>query len=704
MTDLSWFLLLLALAVFLDIGLVWVRQRYRRFSQQQKQQAEKNQIQHRRLLMKSIFPNQLIKGWSKLRSHQKYWEVFQTVLEFILIGVWAYWVGREYLDFNPNVVPAGREFGSAIQTHHLWTRFRTCGWCALWNGSERGGYPAFVDIHGSMLHPIVMITTLLWGVVNGAKIALMISFWFSGVAQWWLAKELRLGWLPRLWSAGMAVVGGHLTGRMELGAFGVVLSMAMSSLVLAGILAVAQRRNRRSAIILGIVTASAILSGQGYIQVGLLGILPAFVLLLFDKKTGLKPIWKYYLLALVLALLLSAVFLIPFAHFSPNFLKDTDPEFKTAQSLNYLPLNLVIRDWEFYHNETLGKYPYPHLYALYIGWIPVILAIVGISMSRSEDRHLTWFMIVGALLEFMIGSAVLLKLAAKVIPPVSGIRHPSQIAGLAVPLILGLSAYGLDRLLKIDWPNLTLSSSNADWSFNWRISLQWFLLIPLLFSLRNGYDFSTYWLYSKELGEEIDKILMELETDSLQWVEPPFGEHAYIEPAIRKGLKLSPGIMAWRWKDREFPIPVLEANRKGPPSDLAEFVTEVDGVQIYARDDQPYAAVLKNDEWHVCNAYGTGGYLTVYCDKPFSGSLVVKENMWTGWKAWRDGERIALRGEQWLEVNAPAGKHTYQFRYRPWDVPIGLTLSVLGMIFCGWLWLASPNGEQVVEPLHGPEE
>ena len=66
--------------------------------------------------------------------------------------------------------------------------------------------------------------------------------------------------------------------------------------------------------------------------------------------------------------------------------------------------------------------------------------------------------------------------------------------------------------------------------------------------------------------------------------------------------------------------------------------------------------------------------------------LVVKENTWTGWYAWIDGQRTQLLGDQWLEVDAPAGKHTFEFRYLPWDVPVGLALFAAGVAISIWLW------------------
>ncbi len=50
----------------------------------------------------------------------------QSIIEIIIIGIWAFWVGRVYLDLDPQIIPSGREFLSAIQTHHLWTSFLDC--------------------------------------------------------------------------------------------------------------------------------------------------------------------------------------------------------------------------------------------------------------------------------------------------------------------------------------------------------------------------------------------------------------------------------------------------------------------------------------------------------------------------------------------------------------------------------------------------
>ena len=623
---------------------------------------------------------------------QRHREKLLLVFEILLIAAWAMWIGREYLDFDTQVIPAGREFISVIQTHHLWPQVEECGWCAFWNNSTRGGSPAFVDQHGSMLHPIVMLTTLIWGVINGTKVALVVAFFFAGLAQWWLAKEMEVGRLPRVWSALIAVAGGHLAGKMELGTFGIVLSMAMCSLVFPAFLALRRRGGRKAVVLLALTVASSLLAGQGYIQIGLVASMLAVPILHFGSGERLRRWLEPYLIAAGLTVLLAAVYLVPLGHFLPNFVKDADPEFTTAQPLQYLPLNLVIDERDFYLNDSLDKFPYGYLYTLFIGWTAVILAVVGLAWTKKEDRSRNGYLAAVICIEFLIGSAVVLKWGVKLLPALGGIRHPSLIAGLAVPPILAFAAYGLDRLLKHPWPSLSLSYGSESQSSLKSISVKWLLLIPLIVNIYKCNNFTKHWIYTTQIGDGVYDLLEELRTPTLQWVAPPFGEHHYIEAAISMGLKLSPGIRAWNWKDRPFPLARLEASRPGPPVDPATLVGEVDQVPIYMREDVNYAAVIGPEGEQACEASGSGGYIQVICNPTTPGKLVVQENTWTGWRAWRDGEHVELIGDVWLQVEAPGGRHVYEFRYLPWDVPLGLFLTLIGLGLCGWMWFRSSDG------------
>ena len=97
------------LAVVLDIYIIIVWRRYRRSRAEQDGMMVTKRSRWR-LWLESMVPDKVrdwfITYWQSDRNRQ----VTQALVELILIGIWSMWVGREYLDMNPLVTPAGREF------------------------------------------------------------------------------------------------------------------------------------------------------------------------------------------------------------------------------------------------------------------------------------------------------------------------------------------------------------------------------------------------------------------------------------------------------------------------------------------------------------------------------------------------------------------------------------------------------------------
>ncbi|HEX9075335.1 MAG TPA: hypothetical protein VF932_06125, partial [Anaerolineae bacterium] len=482
-------------------------------------------------------------------------------VEWYLIAIWALWVCQAYLNLDPRVVPGGGEFLSVIQSHHLWTRFQACGWCALWDGSQGGGYPAFAETLGSPLHPLVILTTWWFGVIDGAKLSLVGAIFLGGIAQWWLGRELGVGWLPRMWGACMAIVAGHLAGKIENGNFGLVLAMAMAALTLAPSFWLARTGSYRAMVALAVTAALLAVAGQGYVQVAMAFMIPTYVVLIDGSPAGAKPALLRFLGAAVLAILLASPFLVPLAHFLPNLVKETDPFFVASQPLPYYLLNLFIDDREFLASTLLGKLPYPYMYNLFVGWIPVGFAVMCLALARAKDGLALFFLACYAGFAILLGSLLPFKWLAPLIPALTGMRFAPFVGAIAIPAILGLATFGLDRLLKLEWPQFVIADRQGKRVRGLSLDLKWIFILPVLFvALRQGYDFSQLWIYPVRLEDDIYTTVQALKTVDLQWVEPPFGEHKYIEPAIGAGLKLSPGILPYSWKDRAAPLPFLEAN------------------------------------------------------------------------------------------------------------------------------------------------
>ncbi len=615
----------------------------------------------------------LLRAWVVARGR------WGAPLELSLIVAWAAWVGRDFLNLDPMVWPAGGEFPMVIQSHFIWKLFQECGACFFWNGLINGGYPAFAELQGAPLNPVVILATLTWGVVNGAKITLVLSLAVAGAAQWWLARVMKLGLIPRLWVAAIAVTGGHLAGKMENGGLTLILSTAMASLVLAPAIQLALTGRRRSAIWLAMTLALAATAGQGYLQIGLaLGVLPALGIFLLDERLKPEPLWKEYLIAVILALLIAAVFLVPLGSFMPNFAKDLDDTFNAAQPLQYTPLNLVIENKAVFESTTLTNQPWPYLYLSYIGWVPVILAVLGVALGARSHWRLKWFFILALILVYLASRAKTFGLLAEMFPGVAAsFRNTPLIAGLAVPLVLGLAAWGLDLLIARDWPTINWNLGTGEQA---AVQTTWLvLLLPLLIALSSTYRFSRSWLVTTNPPQELVPIVEMIPKEPTRWVAPPFGEHFWSPVVLGAGFKATGILVPWRWEGRETPPPAVEAFRfyRGLPRDGE--IGKKAGVTVFATPENYYASVRTASGIVPCHTEARGGNIDVECHTQTEGTLTVTENRWTGWSVTRNGASQRLLGGQWLQVNAPAGQHLYQFRYRPWDVTLGGILTILGL-------------------------
>lgn len=287
---------------------------------------------------------------------------------------------------------------------------------------------------------------------------------------------------------------------------------------------------------------------------------------------------------------------------------------------------------------------------------------------------------------FFIASGLPLKWLVKFMPILSGFRHTPLLAGLAIPAVLGLAGYGLDHLLRVSWPQLKLQLPPST-SFGMALNLKWILIIPLIWSLHSAYGLARNWIATSDRQELYDSI-SELATSDLRWISFPYGEHFWVEPALHEELKVTNVAWAWSWRGRDLPLPRLEANRAGPPAG-SEQVGEISGTPLYLNTTREYSIVEQGNQSVPCNATGSGGDIFVECSTNSPGRLILQENYWSGWYAWRDGERVLLLDSQWLSVDAPAGQHEYRFRYLPIDVLIGMILTITGFAITIWLWRRS---------------
>jgi hypothetical protein len=598
-----------------------------------------------------------------------------NLLELGLIVAWVLFVGKGLLNFNPNYMPIGNEFQMSIQSLYAWDWLPRCGTCMLWYGQINGGAPAFAELHGAILHPFTVITTLLFGAVNGSKVVILLCLATAGIAQWWLAKVMRLGWIARLWSAGMVVVGGHIAGRLILGNIGLLVSLSCASLVLAPLYDLAINKNRKAVIPLAVCMALTWVGGQGYMQIGVMvAYLPAAAihLLIAGKKN-----WKDLGISFGLSILLICTLLIPVLHFLPYFDKQADSTLSLYQPLEYSPLNLIIRDPAYFQTNILGKMDIPYVFVNFIGWAPIIMALLALFITRKKYIKEIIFFLSGITLIYLFTSLEFADFFSGFSSIYGSLRNFSLAQSMAVPLLVGLGAWGLNTLSEKDWPRIGLEQPYNRFSSKWI-----FLILFVLLSILPVYKFTQPYYQLFNLEPNLNEISY-LHTDTAEWVFPV--ANSWIPSVLEDQGKISYTYRPWRWRNQADPQAYISLINNPENHAIENSVQRIGELNLVINPGNEYAVVETASGPANCDAVSRGGIIDVTCVAPADGNLIVLEHYYSGWTATVDGERVDMEYSPWLSVNLQPGEHHIRFVYRPWDVWVGLILTLVGIGLCIYL-------------------
>ena len=617
----------------------------------------------------------------KLHPNQR---LIKYVLELLPLFILTFFMAAPYLDFRQNYYPNGYEYYAVTVTHYVWNLLPKCGTCVFWNGLVNGGMPAFAEILGAVLHPLVILTTLIWGVINGSKIIIIASLLMSGFSMWWFAKELEVRRLSRIWISLFGVVGGYLIGRLESGNILFVLSIASASLIFPMVLRLNKKTTNRRIAILAILMAVTWLSGEGYIQLGvILAWFPAFLCLLYEPGKKKQEKWISFGKSLFISGLLCGILFVPVAHFIPSMDKDACPDFHDVQPMRYLPLNLVIGDSALLGQTYLGMDTFPYAHINFIDWTPVFFAIIaGYFVFRKKHKRVYASIYLSILLVMIFCSREIYVFLVPYLPFLTKICSMGGSSSLMVPPILVMAAWGLDRLFDLKWPKVTLGDNQKDEKTK-SISVKWLILIPVLvLSFTNIIPFDKNYLGVSKNEIPPDEFAYTQVNDP-QWVDPPAN---WLPTLLNEDRK----IIMWDrhviWKDRQRLAGYIGFTNN-PDSD-SQVVAQMTDFDVIRRPNELYASIKTDDNYIIkCAAVSMGGDINVTCNAPSKGKLTVLDYQYSGWYAWVDGRPQSLLGGDWLSVNALSGKHTYTFRYYPWDVYLGALLSLIGVGVVIWLWI-----------------
>jgi hypothetical protein len=237
----------------------------------------------------------------------------------------------------------------------------------LWNPYIYTGLPLLGNPNVAYFEPLVQVPFLIFGPVNGAKIALVLAVAVAGAGQYWLCRVLGLGRVVSFVAGVISMASGALVARPASGLdFELGIQYAYIAPTLASFI-VAMRRPRPGTIALaGICAALFLHSGNPY-YVLMLGaaVMP---LLALGYVLQLRRSQRRWLLTLnwraiataaaigALAFLLFAVQALPILDFRNRVDKGIDVVLRGTQPPPIMLLSYVVPDTQFWQNGLFGAH------------------------------------------------------------------------------------------------------------------------------------------------------------------------------------------------------------------------------------------------------------------------------------------------------------------------------------------------------------
>lgn len=139
--------------------------------------------------------------------------------------------------------------------------FDATGRIPLWNSWMGRGEPLVENSFSYINNPFLFLPVLAWGMIDGAKVAVVIHAVIAGLGGWLLAYVIGLRSGGRLLSACLFAGSGGLIGAIGMGFYQVGLSQAYVPWVYAGMIGTLRRRDRWSVGVLVMATSLLLFAG-----------------------------------------------------------------------------------------------------------------------------------------------------------------------------------------------------------------------------------------------------------------------------------------------------------------------------------------------------------------------------------------------------------------------------------------------------------
>lgn len=372
----------------------------------------------------------------------------------ILLTVYSYC--SPFLDMgSSNRLPGNESEVFQLLDWTLVHSIREFGAFPLWNPYIRDGLPYVADPMFHAFNPVVSLPVLLWGVADGFKIAVFLSFLLGALGMRRLGVALGVGPLLRVWMALMFVFAGQPTARFFQGQYLFIFGFAWIPWVIAGFFRTLETRRLRDLALTALALALLFFSGNAYYAFYMVFAAALFALV---HGISLKPLAfnprPLVIVAAVglLAMGLAAAQLLPTAEFWPRIGKSLD----LAGSHTPAQIFLDFTSTDSFRPDAYQKMPAREEFYAYIGlWPFLALALLPLAFLQGDKRPLIFFL--------LLLLVVILWIDLNEMPwqqwfletrLVLQFRHLLRFLVYGSFAILTLAALGLDTAWKLLWGRL----------------------------------------------------------------------------------------------------------------------------------------------------------------------------------------------------------------------------------------------------------
>ena len=323
----------------------------------------------------------------------------------------------------------------------------------LWNSYFFTGIPYVAHPMLHTYNPFVSIPVLLFGTMDGFKVAVFLGFMIAGLGMWWLGKEIGLSRIGCIWVGLMYAFCGVPAAKFIQGHYLMVLAFGWIPFSLAAILAATSRKRGKYVCMAAIGLALLFFSGNvyyAYYMLYVIGLYAVIQVFKFKRKPIKLKVDRGNIKVLsaigILALGLIAIQLLPLFDYRDRYIKPINMELSDSQDITNIVLDFVSP--EPFRPGAFSSQLRPEEFYAYIGWWPFIgMLFLPFAWGIKDKRYILFF--VGLIIFTFLWIDVKempWRSVFQAVPFLYQFRYPSRMIIVGVMALIAAGGLGMDSL------------------------------------------------------------------------------------------------------------------------------------------------------------------------------------------------------------------------------------------------------------------